>query len=305
MPGRGNRNGVLRVYLHVPRFEEGVMSGHVLVRLGWPRRVAVLGLLLAVPTSGWAGGVAAWAAAAGTDPAFGTGPMVGAARPGGQVTVTAVDVARHAGFDRVVFRLSGLSLGYDVRYAPRLVEDPTGRVLPLAGSAVLTVALRGTRWTQTPSPQLNRTPGFPALRQVRSAGEFEAVASYGLGQAGRDGFRVFRLTGPDRLVVDLRHPAGAAGAAGTPSSGAVPGGSGSAGSGSAGAGSTGAGSAGSGSAPTEGVGAVGTADPASGSTRPVGSTGPVSDGDSPLPAIVVGVLVVGLLAAGLIAVRAR
>ena len=259
------------------------MSGRQGFR-GWSRPATLAGLLAVGVLVGW-GGEAAASAATGPEPAFGTAPVAGGPATPGQATVTAVRVGRHAGFDRVVFETSGPALRYQVGYEPRLVEDPTGRVLPLAGSAVLTVTLHGTRWTQTPSPRVNRTDNFPALRQVRSAGEFEAVASYGLGQAGRDGFRVFRLTGPDRIVVDLRHPAGTA----EPSAGASSG--------------TGTGTAGGASAdPT-----AGTAEPAGASNpaaAPTGTTQPAG-GTSPLPIIVVAVLVAGLLAAGGIVLRAR
>jgi hypothetical protein len=142
--------------------------------------------------------------------------------PQTQVRVTSVTVGRHADFDRVVFALSGPTLGYDVKYVPRLVEDPSGRPLALAGSAVLSIAMRQTDWIAHPSPHTNLTPGFPGLRQVRFAGEFEAVVSYGIGQSSKAGFRVFRLTGPDRIVVDVKHPASATAQPGTrPGAGAV------------------------------------------------------------------------------------
>jgi hypothetical protein len=63
--------------------------------------------------------------------------------------------------------------------------------------------MRTTDWADHPSVQRNLTPGFPALRQVTGAGEFEGVLTYGIGQAHKAGFRVFTLTGPDRLVVDV------------------------------------------------------------------------------------------------------
>ena len=256
------------------------------------RALALLGLTL------FLGSVSAGPAVA-AEPAFGTAPVVATSPAGTPATVSAVATGRHAGFDRVVFRVSGPSLGYDVRYAARLVEDPTGRVLPLAGSAVLTVTLQPTRWMDTPSPRVNRTDGFPALRQIRYAGEFEAVVNYGLGQAGRDGFRVFRLTGPDRIVIDLRHPAGAA----SPTAGTGTGTGTGAGPGAA----TDPGTAtdpgsGAGTGAATGTGAdSGTATGTGAGAEPADDTG---DG-FPLPAVVVGVLAAGLLAAAGIALRAR
>jgi len=47
---------------------------------------------------------------------------------------------------------------------------------------------------------------FTQLKEVRLAGDFEGVVTYGIGLAARGDFRVFTLTGPDRLVVDLAFP---------------------------------------------------------------------------------------------------
>jgi hypothetical protein len=145
------------------------------------------------------------APAASALPAFGTAP-VQAAPAGGQTTITAVRVGSNSGFDRVVFDINGPMPGFRVEYVPVVHQDPSGNPLPLAGAADLQIVLQPTRWTVTPSPRVNLTPGYPALRQVRFAGEFEAIATYGIGQATKAGFRVFTLTAPSRLVVDVKHP---------------------------------------------------------------------------------------------------
>ncbi len=132
-------------------------------------------------------------------PAFGTGPVAGGPAP---VTVTAVTVGSHTGFDRVVFT-STSAVSWEVRYVPQVTNDPTGAPIPLLGAADILVVVHGTDWIAHPSAQPNITPGFPALRQVRGAGEFEGVLSYGIGQQRKAGLRVFTLTGPDRLVVDV------------------------------------------------------------------------------------------------------
>lgn len=135
------------------------------------RRVLLAGTAVAVATVSVLAVTAGPAAAL---PGFGTAPVTGSARP---VTVTAVTVGRHPGFDRVVL-----------------------------GAADIQVVVPGTDWLGHPSVQVNRAPAYPALRQVTGAGEFEGVLTYGIGQATRAGFRAFTLTGPDRLVIDVRHP---------------------------------------------------------------------------------------------------
>lgn len=135
-------------------------------------------------------------------PGFGTAPVAGSAGP---VTITAVTVGRHPDFDRVVFTATTGIPSWDVRYVPQVTRDGSGAPVPLAGAADIRVLVHGTAWTTRPSVQVNLSPGFPALRQVTGAGEFEGVLTYGIGQQAKTGFRVFTLTGPDRLVVDLHH----------------------------------------------------------------------------------------------------
>jgi len=47
---------------------------------------------------------------------------------------------------------------------------------------------------------------FTQSKEVRLAGDFAGVVTYGIGLAARSDFRVFTLTRPDRLVVDLAFP---------------------------------------------------------------------------------------------------
>jgi hypothetical protein len=135
-------------------------------------------------------------------PGFGTAPAAGSAGP---VTITSVTVGRHPDFDRVVFTASTGIPSWDVRYVPQVTRDGSGAPVPLLGAADLQVVVHGTDWLAHPSAQISVSPGFPALRQVTGAGEFEATLTYGIGQQTRTGFRAFTLTGPDRLVVDLSH----------------------------------------------------------------------------------------------------
>jgi hypothetical protein len=84
-----------------------------------------------------------------------------------------------------------------------VTKDGSGDPVPLLGAADIQVVLWSTDWMNHRSTQPDLRPGFPALRQVAGAGEFEAVATYGIGQQRKAGFRAFTLTGPDRLVIDV------------------------------------------------------------------------------------------------------
>lgn len=169
-------------------------------RLFAPVAVAVLPLL--------------WAAPARAD-GFSTAPAQAAPTSTTQTVVSSVRVGHHAGFDRLVFTFTGPLPGYSVAYQPRVTQDGSGRALALSGTAFVRIALRPTS-TSVPSTQEGQAPHFPMLRQVVGAGSFESVTSYGVGLAGRSGFRVSTLTGPNRLVVDF-----AVATAGAPTADAV------------------------------------------------------------------------------------
>jgi hypothetical protein len=144
--------------------------------------------------------------------------------------LVAVRTGRHAGFDRVVFELSGTLPGYRIQYVPKVVQDGSGFPVALAGKAFIQVVLTPTNahldsgapsW---PGPKRFNT-GFSAVRQVASAGDFEGYVTFALGIAQRSGFRVTELRNPSRIVVDVAHPAQAGGTAAAAGGTAAAGGS--------------------------------------------------------------------------------
>jgi len=125
-------------------------------------------------------------------------------------TLTDVRAAHHAGFDRVVFQFMGpVPSRRSVRYVDRLIGDPSGQPVRIAGRAVLEVSLYraaahdgGGRAT-APGRISFAVPNV--ITAVRS-GDFEGVVSYGIGLAKRTTFHVYTLTGPSRVVIDISTP---------------------------------------------------------------------------------------------------
>lgn len=142
--------------------------------------------------------------------AWPTGPRTTSGTGG---LLVAIRAARHQGFDRVVFEFAEGMPPATVRYVPHVLEDPRGGVVPLRGHAFLQVTfkhasavdLRTNPPRRTYTGPTVLTPGLPSLVQLRLAGDFEAVLSFGVGLNHRVGFRVFTLRGPWRLVVDVSH----------------------------------------------------------------------------------------------------
>jgi hypothetical protein len=111
------------------------------------------------------------------------------------------------GHDRVTFTFQGSTPGWRVRYVPR-VAGAGDRALPLDGEAFLEVTFEPARAHDTAGrptfPDGDLGPGAASVRQVRFAGDFEGQVRFGIGVAGRDGFRVVERRDPTRVAVDVR-----------------------------------------------------------------------------------------------------
>jgi hypothetical protein len=147
------------------------------------------------------------AAAAFGLPPFTTAPK-SAPGSGGQVQLSHVTTACHSTFDRFVVRAQFGTPRYGVRYVSQIRADGSGDVVPLQGSKRLRITIRNARGHTEGGTNLvpaSQKPHCPNLRQMKTAGDFEGVVTFGLGLRRKTGFRVFRLTSPKRLVVDVSH----------------------------------------------------------------------------------------------------
>ena len=176
------------------------MLAHDRARLGRRPRVLSVALVGACTL--------AWAAAALALPPFTTAPKTLPAAGSGQAEVFRIAVGCHPAFDRFVIHTRRGSTNAVVRYVAVVEHDGSGLPVPLLGRARLHVVLQRARAHTLAGGALipaALTPLCPNLRQVKGAGDFEGHVSFGLGLQRRTGFRLFRLTAPDRIVVDVAH----------------------------------------------------------------------------------------------------
>ena len=122
-------------------------------------------------------------------------------------TLAEVRVGGHPTFDRVVFQFEGDRPGHDVRYVDQVVQDGSGFPIPLDGRAFLQVSLFPATALSEEGPfgPVPSVAGLAALRDLAFAGDFEAVVTFGIGVAGRTGFRVLQLDAPSRVAIDITH----------------------------------------------------------------------------------------------------
>jgi hypothetical protein len=138
---------------------------------------------------------------------WGSGPKHAGTMVGSRVRT--VMAGEHACFDRLVIELgAGKKPGYRVGYVARIIQDPSGKVIPVRGGAKLHIAVLAPARAGFPvnSRHLVNVRGFRTFRQAVAAGSFEGITSFGLGVRARLPFRVFILNGPGahhRLVIDV------------------------------------------------------------------------------------------------------
>ena len=126
----------------------------------------------------------------------------------GDLVFTDVRVAEHESFDRIVLEFTGTGIpGWTVSYVDEAVLDGSGEAVTLGGDAILDIYASGTTWPAADydsGPRQFEPENGGDVSDVHVGGTFEGYTQV---LAGIDGdplpFRVFALTDPSRLVVDV------------------------------------------------------------------------------------------------------
>lgn len=129
----------------------------------------------------------------------------------GTATVSEVRAARNEGFDRMVVEFAGDAVpGYRLEYIDRPVRQcGSGNPVPIAGDGWLKVRLHSARaHTDEGAPTVTdreRTPELPVMLELEMICDFEGYVEWVIGTSSPNEYRVFDLSDPARLVVDIRH----------------------------------------------------------------------------------------------------
>ncbi len=127
-----------------------------------------------------------------------SGTSAGAADP---PAVTAIRAANHGATDRVVFEFSGpLPSTADVSMRSDLFSDPSGRLVPVAGTARLKLRLAMVDWF---GPPVGGPVVAANVTEVRLVSSFEGIVEYGIGLRAAAPYEVSFLTNPSRVVVHI------------------------------------------------------------------------------------------------------
>jgi hypothetical protein len=125
------------------------------------------------------------------------------------LTVTDVRIGAHEGFDRVVLDVGGQGTpGWDVRYVDAATAEGKGDPIDLAGPTYLRVTLIGVSYPYESGLE-ERTrgavsaPGAAAVTGAWYDGTFEGQALAYLGTTAEQPFRVYALSDPTRVVIEV------------------------------------------------------------------------------------------------------
>jgi hypothetical protein len=138
-------------------------------------------------------------------PAFQCADASGAGTGGAITPVSDVRVGAQQGFDRFVLQFGSAIPTYTVKRQSNatFVNSPRGDQVTLAGTAGVLVTVRPIDWTSYRGATQFK-PGYTYLKEARQVQNFEGVQQWGLGVQGTPCLRVFTLTSPMRLVVDVQ-----------------------------------------------------------------------------------------------------
>lgn len=129
----------------------------------------------------------------------------------GALTVTDVRIGLHDGYDRVVLDLGGTGTpGWRAEYVESAIQDGSGMELDLNGDAVLEIDVTGTAYPmdsgqeEYPGPDRIQTNGTVSIEEVRYDHIFEGITKVFVGVDEKRPFRVFALSDPTRVVIDVQ-----------------------------------------------------------------------------------------------------
>jgi hypothetical protein len=156
------------------------------------------------------------AGSAGIDPLTGasTATITAAATNRETALLRAVRVARHEGYDRVVFEFANVLPGYRVGYVQRPVRaDGSGEEVTVDGAHVMEAVFENALDADLSRESAPRTytgpdrlrPATPEVVELVRVGGFEGLLTWVIGVRDRVDFRITTLSSPPRVVIDLRN----------------------------------------------------------------------------------------------------
>jgi hypothetical protein len=126
-------------------------------------------------------------------------------------TVAFVDAVRtgtHAGYDRVTIELNNgepANVDMSPHNGTTFTQGASGQQVTLQGSTGLLVIIHGADQHTAYSGPTDIKPGYSVLVELRQVEDFEGTVQWGFGLSKSACYRVFFLTSPARVVIDIQN----------------------------------------------------------------------------------------------------
>lgn len=125
------------------------------------------------------------------------------------IYLTDVRVARHTGFDRLVFEFTGGLPSYRITYAGKFdFTGPDNKQIKVKGKSVISINLQPLPYPESEDHEdvvlPIRKARMRSFIEIKETEWFEAVRAFLVGLKAKRPFRVKELTNPYRLVIDFK-----------------------------------------------------------------------------------------------------
>jgi len=125
----------------------------------------------------------------------------------GVANTIAARVAEQPGYDRFVLQMDSIVPAYTVKRqaTATFTQGASGQTVQLSGSAGVLITVHSATGASTFSgPPYFVQADYQVLKEARQIQDFEGTVSWGLGLSRPVCMRVFTLSDPARLIVDLQ-----------------------------------------------------------------------------------------------------
>lgn len=132
------------------------------------------------------------------------------------VLVTGMRLGEHEDFDRIVVDLTGDSApGWVTRWTTDPAEEGRGEPLDISGSEFLDIVIKGVRIPETDEDWAVVYDDFSTRDfgdiSVIYDGTYEGRAHLVVGMSQKQPYRIFQLSNPNRVIIDVQRTSGAVG----------------------------------------------------------------------------------------------
>jgi hypothetical protein len=119
--------------------------------------------------------------------------------------ISALRTGTHTSYDRLTIEIAVVPVEVSIQSGTTFTLSPSGMQTTLKGKNGILVTIHNADLHSSYSGPIDIVTGYSGLAEVRRVQDFEGTVQLGLGVNGPACYRVFWLTNPSRLVIDVQN----------------------------------------------------------------------------------------------------